>query len=236
MSSIELMVCGYIRENQDELNLNIPADILSVILLFYPNCIEFRENTMNLTLEEKLMITSWFIDIFDLKKNNVQLTSSLLYDYNKDGQTAKDFHTKCDNHINTFSIIETEYNGHIFGGFLSSKLQICDKRRISDDKSFLCVVRSCFKGESEESAPAIFKIKPNHAASAYYNSPLWGPAYGTHMRLNSQLKGKCGHRTIAWYDGGLYGNRLCGGNQYSKKLHSFPFKVNDMNVFRINLN
>ena len=71
--------------------------------MFYPKHIEFEGNTMNLTMEEKEMITSWFIDIFELKhKSSKVLSSELLYIYGENNEKGEDWHAKCDGHINTF--------------------------------------------------------------------------------------------------------------------------------------
>ena len=136
----ELVVSGYIRELQRELCIHIPTDIWIVFIMFYPNYIQFDGNTMNLTLKEKEIITSWFIKIFSLENKSSILTSTLLYDCNKHGKTGKAFHSKCDQNINTFTIVESEFNGHIFGCFLSKKLNKFEEhdlgKWISDDKVF----------------------------------------------------------------------------------------------------
>ena len=65
--------------------MDIATDIWLVIMMFYSYYIAFEGNTINLTMSEKEMITSWFIDIFGLKddKKSAILTSKLLYDYKK---------------------------------------------------------------------------------------------------------------------------------------------------------
>ena len=67
----KLTVSGYIRKLQKKLQIDIPNDIWLIIIMFYPNCIEFEGNTMNLTSKQKEMITSWFIDIFELEIRNL---------------------------------------------------------------------------------------------------------------------------------------------------------------------
>ena len=172
----ELTVTGYIRELQKKLEIDIPDDIWLIVVMFYPNYIEFEGNTMNLTRREKEIITSWFIDIFDLnRQKSVTLTSELLYNYNKHGKEGCNFQEKCDGNINTFSIIQTQFNGHIFGCFTSKEIKQKDELRYHrDDKAFLCVIRPCFKDKKAE----IFKVKKDKMSDAYFHAASvdWGPA------------------------------------------------------------
>ena len=233
MASVsELTVSGYIRELQRKLDLNIPTDICMIIIMFYPNTIKFDENTMNLTLHEKEIVTSWFIEVLQLQNASTILTSELLYDYNKDGQTGKDFHKKCDGNINTFSIVETEFNGHIFGCFLSKKLfspqGVGDY--IVDDKAFLCVIRSCFKNKE----PELFKIA--RSDYAYFNA-VTGADFGSddlELILNNG-RSVCDH-DYSDYGGGLHGNMLCGGEEYNERNRRYSFEIKQMNTFTIRAN
>ena len=51
------------------------------------------------------------------------------------------------------------------------------------------------------------------------------------MRINRRLKGRCPD-SDSMYDGGLSGNRLCGGDEYIKN-NSCSFEIENMNVFTI---
>ena len=44
---------------------------------------------------------------------------SLLYRGSRDGFSAKDFHSKCDGHPNTLTILKAKHSSYIFGGFTS---------------------------------------------------------------------------------------------------------------------
>eukprot|EP00483_Globobulimina_turgida_P002994 UN02999 len=160
----ELTVSGYIHELQNKLNIDIAQDIVLVIIMFYPSCIQFEGNTLNLTLNEKQTITSWFIDVFNLD-NTSSISAKLLYRYNKDGTCGEDFHKKCDKINNQFSIIETEF-AHIFGCFVSPATQDegMGKYR-ADEKAFLCVIRSSFQDKEAE----IYKIKEKKSKYAYFD-------------------------------------------------------------------
>ena len=205
-----------------------------MILIYYSYCIRFEGNTMNLTSREKEIITSWFMETFqflDSSKNSKQkalMTSELLYNSDMDGQTAKDWHRKCDGNTNTFSIIETEYK-HIFGCFLSAKLSTTASKFIRDEKVFLCVIRSCFEGEQPEK----FGIK--HGDFAYANVPNSGPIFARYnvWLLGIEGFGSCNH-SVQCFDG-LHGNILCGGDQYEKTNEEYDFEIVKFNTFRIEI-
>ena len=242
MSSTELAVSGYIRELQNSLNMQIPSDIWLIIIMFHPKYIEFPGNTMNLTMDEKKMITSWFMDIFTLK-HETALSSELLYssNYTENQNAANEWHESCDGNINTFSIIETEHNGHIFGCFLSKKLVHNTKSAVSirygetkyiiDDKAFLCVIRSRFKDKETDPGPDIFRVQ--RSAFAYYNAESWGPAFGSSdLTLMYFGKNNCNHQRT-FFDTKLRGNRLCGGDKYDEKNIEREYDIKDMNTFTI---
>ena len=230
----ELIVSGYIRALQKNLDMDIHDDIWLVVIMFYPNCIEFEGNTLKLTMKEKEIITSWFIDIFDLKdKVSMVLTSKLLYDYTKDGTKGLDFHKKCDGNTNTFSIIETRHDGHIFGCFTSQMVTSDQKPDyIKDDKAFLCVIRSCFKDKNAE----IFKVKSEKIPNAYFHSKNWGPAFGIDdlTIMGDEKEISCCHNGT-YFNGDLYGNVLCGGKELKDDDDKYEFDIKQMNTFTIQI-
>ena len=236
----ELVVSGYIRKLQDRLQIDIPNDIWLIVIMFYPNCIEFEGNTMNLTSKQKEMVTKWFIDIFELQNKSSILTSKLLYNFHKDGTKSGEddegtaFHHQCDGHDNIFCIIETEFNGHIFGCFISKKLDSPPGGKyMADDKAFLCVINSCFN----DKGPAIYRIKPDKSKYAYYNVATWGPAFAPSdlslFSFGSNVH-VCNH-SHSYFDEELCGNMLCGGTQYSDIGERREFKIKEFNVFTINI-
>ena len=236
----ELTVSGYVRELQEIFNFEIPNDILLMITTFYPTYIQFKGNTMKLTLEEKEIITSWFMNVFNFKNDTTILTSKLLYDMNKHGRSGVDFHKNCNESKNTFSIIETEFNGHIFGCFLSKKLDTLRYKSgdyIYDDKAFLCVIRSKFF--KNDPGAALFKIKHNKYHKAYYNTKKCGPSFGaTDLTLLSSpgsARSQSGEG-LTCFDEAICGNRLFGGEQYDRvNGGATECKITKMNTFTIDM-
>ena len=229
MSQLELLVSGIIRGAETKFIINIPREIRVVIIAFYPNYIEFEENTINLTAKEMEMITSWFIDVFDLSNKKVKIESKLLYDYVRDGTNSKAFHEKCDGNVNTFTIVESTF-GHIFGGFTSKELQKKAWVKNKDQKAFLCLIRSCFENKS----PALYKIRKQNVIDAYYHGG-WGPTFGRDLRIMSKRgeSSACHEYTYYGNDGDLIGNTLCGGIQFNPKNEKYGFDIKEMNTFTI---
>ena len=182
-----LLIAGYLRQNKIE----VPDELILLITLFHPCSIQFDGNAMNLTMKEKEIITSWFIKIFELEtKRNYKLESKLLYDYNVDGKTGHDFHRECDGYTNTFSIVESEFNGHLFGGFLSHELVKTDQNATyADNKAFLFVLRSGFDDTSIEDfeVPKMYQILPGEIEYAYENWNFECNEYGPDFGRSSAL-------------------------------------------------
>ena len=63
-------------------------------------------------------------------------------------------------------MIETEFNGHIFGCFTSGPIPDYGNHYVKDDKAFLCVIRSCF----EDKKPVLCRIKEDATYKAYYHA------------------------------------------------------------------
>ena len=126
MSERELLLKGYHRELEKEWNINIPDEMVSLISLFFPKYIDFEGCTISLTDEEKELITNWLIDTFDSSQGHtfMNVTSTLLYDMDKDGDKGEDYHDKCDNHPNTFTIIQLEDYDHIIGFYVNKPIGI----------------------------------------------------------------------------------------------------------------
>ncbi len=243
---ILLIVFGYIRHIHKQYQFIIPNDIANIICILYPQFIEFEGNTVGLTDKEKEIITTWFNEVLDLENKSCILSSKLLYDYNKDGKDGKDFYKHCLNGKNTFSIVRTGFNGHIFGCFLSKPLQKIDSNSnrpnwtitIQDDKAFLCVIRSSFKNKS----PELFKLNKKRDVlmndDAYHCYNWIGPCFGYSfdLSLRCSFGNYCNHEPdYTWFQGDIKGNILCGGNKFDGSDAKQNFPVEDMTTFEINI-
>ena len=199
--------------------------------MYYPTMILFEGNTLKLTFKEKQMITNWFIDVFELNDKSAVLNATLLYDYNTDGKTAKDWHNKCKDKCYTFSIIESQFNGHIFGCFCSKSMYNDDGATawIADKNAFLCVIRSCFTNFDK---PQIFRIKSDRSNLAFFYDLSQGPTFGSDD-LTLLGPENYVHHAMSCFDGAIDGNRLCGGIQYNGDNTEYKFFIQEMNTFTI---
>ena len=234
MSKRELIVAGFVHILQRKYDITVPTDVISMIIIFYPFTIQFEGNTMNLTEKEKEVITKWFLDIFELNDKSEILSSTFLYNFNSN---ADDFHKQCDDHINTFSIIQTNHK-HIFGIFVSKPFNENDPKQagyignhIIDDKIFLCVIRSCF----EDRGPEIFRVKPERINTAYFNTKSWFPHLGQNELSIYGVDGNVCHHGDTSFNGNLHGNILCGGPKYDAKAIWIYFSIEKMNTFSIDI-
>ena len=238
MATRELIVSGFVnRHVQSMQSLDIPQDIITLLILFYPQFIEFDGNTVDLTNKEKEIITEWFIEVFRLQNKSCTLSAKLLYDYNKDGKEGEDFYEHCVKGKNTFSIVRTNYNGHVFGCFLSKPLPTevaWSGTRVEDDKAFLCVIRSSF----EDKSPELFKVKQDedHIKRSYICFDDWGPCFGRTELLFLSAADFCEHPGEGTsFQGNLRGNTLCGGDTFIGEDQYCGFEVINMTTFEINI-
>eukprot|EP01084_Bolivina_argentea_P162566 282899_1 len=239
----ELIIFGYIRQQKLESLINkiIPPEIPSLIATFYPIYIDFTTNVFNLTISEKLTITSWIRQqLFSANKpyryTTEILTSTLLYDGIRDGFNYEVYNNQCDNEPNKFIIVETEYN-NIFGCFLSVITNCTESRFYSDPKTFLCLIRSQFKGHK----PKICKIKniENKVEVSYYADELLGPVFGAAevVLLSNNDNDNSSHfvNHDEGYFQNVHGNELCGGDKYLPESTFNSFEIKNIQTFRINI-
>jgi hypothetical protein len=108
-----------------------------------------------------------------MRKFKINVKWKLLYRASVDGFTAYDFHSKCDTHSNTLTIIKTTDN-YVFGGYTralwADDYHYNQCRYKDDDDSFI------FSLVNNLGKPEIFGIKDNtYAICASYN---YGPTFG----------------------------------------------------------
>ena len=239
-STKQFLISGYIRECQKVYKLDIPYDISIVINQFYPHIMELKGCSMKLTMKEKELITSWFINIYELQNNPSIVSSKLLYDYDKNGKLGTNWNDLCSKAKNTFTIVETGYNGHIFGCFLSESHEYKGRTHKYNDKVFLCLIRSTFK--DKHISPSIFRIKPECTSNAYTFYKDIGPCFGHRFDL-TLLNGYLGYgsngnvvdHSDTDFQGDIYGNTLYGGDKYSTENTEYSFNIINMSTFEINL-
>ncbi len=82
--------------------------------------IKLRQNSdMNLFKSEILIDERQITELIDLCEFTTNDEWTLSYRGTRDGFGVKDFHSKCDNHSNTLTILKVKESSFIFGGFAS---------------------------------------------------------------------------------------------------------------------
>jgi len=109
------------------------------------------------------------IDLIKLCEFSSNNKFSLLYRGSQDGFEAKDFHAKCDGHLNTLTIIKASNTSFIFGGFASLKFDSKNKSK-QDRKAFI------FSLTNEHNRSCKMKVKPKCVAITCH--PDWCTIFG----------------------------------------------------------
>jgi hypothetical protein len=104
---------------------------------------------------------------------------TLLYRGTRDGFGAKDFHTKCDGHPNTLTILKAKESSFIFGGFTTVDWESCPwpGKYKSDPNAFL------FSLINKENRPLKMKIDPNYEDRAIRCDSQLGPSFGFDINI-----------------------------------------------------
>ena len=110
---------------------------------------------------------------------------SLLYRATWDGFGAKDFHSKCDGHSNTLTIVKAKESEFIFGGFTTVTWESSSLFK-SDPNAFL------FSLTNRDKRPLKTKIDPNKHQHAIHCNSDDGPTFGGHdiKIANKTFKGQ----------------------------------------------
>jgi hypothetical protein len=96
---------------------------------------------------------------------------SLLYKASRDGFGTKDFHSKCDGHENTLTILKATESSFIFGAFTSVAWDSSGEFK-SDPNAFI------FSLTNKDNRPCKLKIDPNKNTTAIFCLSSLGPSFG----------------------------------------------------------
>jgi hypothetical protein len=93
---------------------------------------------------------------------------SLLYRGTRDGFGAKDFHSKCDGHSNTLTILKAAESSFIFGGYTMVTWNSSNRDK-SDRNAFI------FSLTNKDKKPLKMKVNQNRHQYAIYCHSEYGP-------------------------------------------------------------
>lgn len=122
--------------------------------------------------------------MINLCEFNLDSKWTLLYRASQDGYRAEDFHSKCDGHENTLTIIKVHESLNTFGGFTqaawSSKLHGFK----IDPQAFI------FSLINSYNQPCKINVDQNRIVYAIHCDPYCGPSFGVgniHLENNCQF-------------------------------------------------
>ena len=173
---------------QSKLNeMTIVKDNLIATNSFKPNSTSFNQNETTLFGSIKLD-GFWFnsinsqilkgeqklVELMKLCEFSPNDKFTLLYRGTRDGFDGRDFHSKCDGHTNTLTIIKPKESSYIFGGFTTAKWESGRLPGIykSDPNAFI------FSLTNKDNKPVKMKINPKRHKYAIYCFPNDGPTFG----------------------------------------------------------
>ena len=156
---------------------------------------------------------------FDLKDR-----FTLLYRASQDGFAYNHFHSKCDGHANTLTILKA--NGFIFGGFTTASWQNSGGNK-SDPNAFL------FSLTNKDNKPCKMKIDSNQHHRAIHCSSVFGPTFGyndieisNNSNTNTDSKSKLGdaYKHSEYNAGTNEAQSFLAGSQY--------FQLSEIEVYK----
>jgi hypothetical protein len=106
---------------------------------------------------------------------------SLLYRGTRDGFSSVDFHSKCDGHSNTLTILKARGGSYIFGGFTTANWDSSSEYK-SDPNAFI------FSLTNKDNKPIKMKINLNKNQSAIYCCSGYGPSFGEDICVGNDAK------------------------------------------------
>ena len=101
----------HLKTNEFEPSPSIKTNIFGKLNL--------NEYSSNKLYQSQILTVEQAIELIKLCKFSSRDKWRLLYRGSRDGFGASDFHSKCDNHANTLTLIRAKQTGYIFGGFTS---------------------------------------------------------------------------------------------------------------------
>jgi hypothetical protein len=101
---------------------------------------------------------------------------SLLYRGTRDGFGSNDFHSRCDGHVNTLTILRLNGSSNIFGGITSVSWQSSAKGKWDSNANAFV-----FSLTNKDNTPLKMKIDPNRQKFAIGCHSGYGPSFGVFL-------------------------------------------------------
>jgi len=152
---------------------------------------------------------------------------SMLYRGTRDGFEPSDFHSKCDGHSNTLTIVKAKGSSYIFGGFTTVKWESSNKHK-SDPDAFI------FSLTNKDNKPLKMNINPNRHDFAIFCHSSCGPSFGggcdIYIAKNANITMECCSQLGVSYKHPRYAQ----GTDEAKTFlaGSFRFQLDEIEVYQ----
>ena len=167
---------------------------------FHMSRVVIRESELNFVKEE-------IKKNLNLQKNLEEIKFTPLFSTARNGDTAKEFHNKCDGKSNSLVLVKT-ITGKRFGGFTSLHWSYASSNYANDPKAFL------FSLDKKK----CYNINPDNSGNAIYCNSGYGPCFG-------------GGHDICLCDGCLYTKNSSYTNNYSYIYNNDDYALNGEQYF-----
>jgi hypothetical protein len=173
--------------------MNQVKDILKATNKFKPNLSSLNHNASSLFgliklseycsnpnpfKSEILTDLEQYFDLIELCEFSPNDKWALLYRGTRDGFGSNDFHSRCDGHSNTLTILKAKESKFIFGGFTTVEWDISSEYK-SDPNAFI------FSLTNKENQPVIMKVNPNRYHNAIACDSGCGPIFGNDIVIEN---------------------------------------------------
>jgi hypothetical protein len=153
---------------------------------------------------------------------------TLLYRGCRDGFGAVNFHSRCDGHSNTLTILKAKGSSYIFGGFTTVSWKSSNKHK-SDPDAFL------FSLTNKDNKPVKMNIYPNaFYHNAFYchseNGPSFGGGCDINIANNANTTTDSYSHLGAFYQHPQYG--LGTNEAFTFLAGSFEFQLHEIEVYQ----
>jgi hypothetical protein len=181
----------------------------------------FNENSLN----SQILTNQQSLELIKLCEFSPNGKWSLMYRATRDGFSSNDFHSKCDGHANTLTIIKAKQSEFIFGGFTTVSWDSSSTWK-SDPNAFI------FSLTNKDNKPIKMKVDSNEHENAICCDSEFGPTFGYDINIYNNA-----NTTMDSYSrlGDSYKH-----SQYAKGTHeaetflagSYEFQLNEIEVYK----
>ena len=173
-------------------------------------------------LNSKILTSQQCIDLMRTCEFPLGDKWTLLYRASKDGFRGIDFHSKCDGHANTLTIIKAYESSYIFGGYTSAAWESFIGQYKPDIDAFI------FSLVNKDNMPA--KLKVNDPNSAIFCRSSYGPEFGSDISIADKSNAnKYSFSRLGWSYQLPFGYSIIQARDFL--AGSRFFQVSDIEVF-----